>query len=320
MASALERVQELFPGEAQRDVVLAPYTSARIGGPADLLLIVRSVDLLTAAVNACWEVELPFRLLGGGSNVLVADAGVRGAVILNQAAQVSFLVSEQGPRVRAESGASLGVVARRCVERGWAGLEWATTVPGTIGGAVVGNAGAHGGDMAENLELAEILQREGGEARWSAERLEFGYRKSWLKMHPGEAVVLAAVLRMEQSSVKTTKAKAQSFQEHRRVTQPAGASMGSMFKNPPQDYAGRLIDEAGLKGYSVGAAQISERHGNFFVNLGGAKASDVRELIQVARSAVLERFGVKLELEIEFVGDWKGVDGGGFRNARGDRP
>lgn len=315
-ATPLERVQEAFPGDVQRDAALAPYTSARIGGPADLLMVVRSVDLLKSAVRACWEFDLPFCILGGGSNVLVADAGVRGAVILNRAAHVSFLEDGQSRRVRAESGASLGVVARRCVEKGWTGLEWATTVPGTIGGAVVGNAGAHGGDMADSLELAEILQREVGEVRWPVERLAFGYRRSWLKTHPGEAVVLAAVMHLEPSDVRTTRARARSFQEHRRVTQPAGASMGSMFKNPAHDFAGRLIDEAGLRGYAVGGAQISERHGNFFINLGGATASDVWELIRVARSAVFERFGVELELEIELIGDWKDAKDNGIQPAK----
>jgi UDP-N-acetylmuramate dehydrogenase len=126
-------------------------------------------------------------------------------------------------------------------------------------------------------------------------------------------------MRLEPSDVKTTRARAQAFQEHRRVTQPAGASMGSMFKNPAHDYAGRLIDEAGLKGYAVGGAQISERHGNFFLNLGRATASDVWELIQVARSAVLDRFGVELELEIELIGDWKDAKNNGIQPAKGGR-
>lgn len=301
----MEHLQELYGGEVQRDAALAPYTSARIGGPADLLIVARTLDQLKSAARACWECEVPMHVLGGGSNVLVSDAGVRGAVVINRAAQVEFFESERGPRVKAESGASLGVVARRAVERGWGGLEWATTVPGTIGGAVIGNAGAHGGDMAASLEMAEILQQEGGEVRWSPERLAFGYRDSRLKGRHGEAVVLAAMMRLKESSVEETKARAQSFQEQRKRTQPTGASIGSMFKNPPGDFAGRLIEQAGLKGHAVGGALISERHGNFFVNRGGATASEVWELIQLARKTVTERFEVDLELEIELVGDWE---------------
>jgi UDP-N-acetylmuramate dehydrogenase len=301
----MEHLQELYGGEVQRDAALAPYTSARIGGPADLLIVARTLDQLKSAARACWACEFPMHVLGGGSNVLVSDAGVRGAVVINRAAQIEFFESERGPRVKAESGASLGVVARRAVERGWGGLEWATTVPGTIGGAVIGNAGAHGGDMAASLEMAEILQQEGGEVRWSPERLAFGYRDSRLKGRHGEAVVLAAMMRLEESSVEETKARARSFQEQRKRTQPAGASIGSMFKNPPGDYAGRLIEQAGLKGHAVGGAQISERHGNFFVNRGGATASEVWELIQLARKTVTERFEVDLELEIELIGDWE---------------
>jgi UDP-N-acetylmuramate dehydrogenase len=304
VATSMKRLQEIYQGEVQRDAALAPYTSARIGGPADLLIIARTLDQLKSAVRACWVCDVRFRILGGGSNVLVSDAGVRAAVIINRASKVDFFETEAGPRVRAESGASLGVVARRAVERGWSGLEWATTVPGTIGGAVIGNAGAHGGDMAANLEMAEILQQDGGEVRWPPERLAFGYRRSRLKGRHGEAVVLAATMHLEESKPEVTKAKALSFQAERKLTQPAGASIGSMFKNPPGDYAGRLIDQAGLKGRMIGAAQISEHHGNFFVNLGGAKASEVWELIRLARQTVAEKFGVELELEIELIGNW----------------
>jgi UDP-N-acetylmuramate dehydrogenase len=301
----MERFQERYQGEVQQGAALAPYTSARIGGPADLLIVARTLDQLKAAARACWACEVPMCVLGGGSNVLVSDAGVRAAVIINRAAQVDFFESEGGPRVKAESGASLGVVARRAVERGWSGLEWATTVPGTIGGAVIGNAGAHGSDMAASLKLAEILQQDGREVRWPPERLAFGYRQSRLKGRHGEAVVLFATMRLRESSVEATKAKAQSYQAQRKRTQPAGASIGSMFKNPPGDYAGRLIERAGLKGHAVGGAQISERHGNFFINRGGASASEVWALIQWARQTVLERFGVDLELEIELIGDWE---------------
>jgi UDP-N-acetylmuramate dehydrogenase len=303
----VEQLRRTF-GSIEEDVPLARYTAARIGGPADVLLTAGSAERLAMIAETLWGLKLPFRILGGGSNVLVADAGIRGIVVLNQARGVRFWESPEGPRLRAESGAGLGSVARRAVERGWSGLEWAATVPGTLGGAVVGNAGAHGGDIAGNLELAEILQRRKGAESWPPERLEFAYRDSWLKHHSGEAVVLAATLRLTLSTVEATKAKMQEFSEQRRTTQPPGASMGSMFKNPPGDYAGRLIEACGLKGFRVGGAQISEVHANFFINLGEATAVDVKGLIDVARKRVAQQFDVELELEVELLGDWQTME------------
>lgn len=298
-------LEEAFGAKLQKDVVLAPYTSARMGGPADAVLSVRSSQELADAARQLWALDMPFRVLGGGSNVLVADAGVRGVVMLNQAKRVRFEPGPEGPLAWAESGASLGTVARRTVERGWSGLEWAATVPGSVGGAIVGNAGAHGSDTASCLHLAEILQRNGRTAEWTAKSLEFAYRTSWLKRHPGEALVLAATFALRPASTEATKARMGEFLAHRRATQPAGASLGSMFKNPPGDYAGRLIEAAGLKGLKRGQAQISRVHANFFVNLGDARAEDVLHLIETARRRVHEEFDIALELEIELVGEWE---------------
>ncbi len=296
---------EAFGPKLQRDVPLGPYTSARIGGPADYLIVVRSADELAAVTEVLWQVEAPFRVLGAGSNLLVADAGVREVIVLNQARHVRFAgEDEETPWVWAEAGASFSSVARRTVERGWSGLEWAATVPGTVGGAVVGNAGAYGRDMAASLHQAEVSMPGGRRESWPVERLEYGYRDSWLKRNPGRAVVLAATLRLRQETPEATRARVEEYVARRKETQPAGASMGSMFKNPPGDYAGRLIDAAGLKGLRRGGAQISPRHANFFVNVGGATAADVWALIEKARREVARRFGVELELEIERIGEW----------------
>ncbi|MGD8760268.1 MAG: UDP-N-acetylmuramate dehydrogenase, partial [Anaerolineales bacterium] len=292
-------LKRAFGRRFRRNAPLAPFTSARIGGPADYLLEVRSEDQLAEALRQLWEWQLPVRVLGGGSNVLVADAGFRGVVVLNKARAVRFEEPENGPRVWAESGASLGVVARRSVDRGWAGLEWAAGIPGTIGGAVVGNAGAHGSDVASCLEMANILQLDGSVEPWGTDRLLFAYRDSWLKRNPGQAVVLSATFGLERSSKEKTKAAMEKIAAHRKRTQPRGASWGSMFKNPPGDFAGRLIEAAGLKGMQQGQAQISQKHANFFLNLGGATADDAWKLIQIARRSVAEKFGVILELEVE---------------------
>jgi UDP-N-acetylmuramate dehydrogenase len=232
-------------------------------------------------------------------------------VILNRAREVSFEEHTFPLQVWAESGANLGVMARMAAQRGFSGLEWAAGMPGTLGGAVFGNAGAHGGDIAGNLLLAEILHRSDngydaspGIEEWTSDRFQYEYRSSILKRQPGEGVILSAALKLERSVPELVQAKIDEFTVYRRRTQPPGASLGSMFKNPPGDHAGRLIEAAGLKGLRIGDAQISTLHANFFINLGQAKAVDVSRLIEISRGKVQEKFGVDLELEIEFVGDW----------------
>jgi len=169
---------------------------------------------------------------------------------------------------------------------------------------VVGNAGAHGAEVARCLETAEILQPPYRTESWPVERFEYGYRTSWLKRNPGAAVVLTATFRLEPSTPEAAQAKVEANVGYRQKTQPPGASWGSMFKNPPGDFAGRLVEAAGMKGAQVGQAEISSRHANFFLNKGGAKASDVARLLIEARRKVREAAGVDLELEIELVGEW----------------
>jgi len=302
VSQAIEQLRQAFPQGVEEGASLAPHTAARLGGPAEVLLTVRSVEELQRAAQLIWSLDLPLRILGGGSNVLVADAGVKGVVVLNQAKAVRF----EEPGVWAESGAFFGTTARRAVEHGLAGLEWAATVPGTIGGAVVGNAGAHGGEVADALVSAELLTREQGVETWPAERLEFAYRQSRLKRNPGQAVVLSAVFRLQPGDQQAMKERVAELTEYRKRTQPGGASWGSMFKNPQGDFAGRLIEAAGLKGERRGEAEISTLHANFFLNRGNARAADVWELLQLARQRVADQFGIQLELEVELVGEWEG--------------
>jgi UDP-N-acetylmuramate dehydrogenase len=304
-AEARQALREAFGRRLREGVPLAPYTSARIGGPADYLLLARSASELEGVCRSLWAMGMDFRMLGGGSNVLVADAGVRGVVVLNQAKEAEFTAGEEGTAVTAESGASFGSVARRSVEQGLSGLEWAATIPGTVGGAIVGNAGAFGGEVSQALKVADILQRPDRRERWPAERLEFGYRTSWLKRHPGEAVVLSGTFGLMAETRDAVRARVAEFAARRQETQPSGASWGSMFKNPTGDHAGRLIEAAGLKGTRQGAAEISSRHANFFINHGGATAADVWTLIEKARDEVRRQLGVELELEIERLGQWE---------------
>lgn len=303
-ALPLDALRIAFGARLRENELIARYTSARIGGPADALVEARSLGELAEAAQTLWKLGLPFVVLGGGSNMLISDAGVHEVVLLNEASLVRFEESGQHPSVWAESGASLGVIARQAAAKGLGGLEWAAGIPGTLGGAVTGNAGAHGGDVAGVLNLATILHQEKGRQDWSALDFAFAYRESWIKRHPGQAVVLSAQLALVCKPQDEIRAQMETFLAYRRLTQPPGASMGSMFKNPKGESAGRLIEAAGLKGKRIGNAQISPLHGNFFLNLGDARAVDVYALIEEARVAVLKQAGIELELEVQLVGEW----------------
>ncbi len=319
ISAGITQLQQKYGDRLQAGVSLARYTSARVGGPAEMLLVANSVRELAEMISSLWEFELPFLILGGGSNVLVADAGVRGVVVLNRARHVRFSEHSTPPTVWAESGANFGLLARQAATRGLSGLEWAAGIPGSLGGAVVGNAGAFGADLSTNLVVAEILHRIPAmetnnphftrREKWLKERFGYEYRSSVLKRGSETAVVLSARLQLTHSTPETVKARIDEHTAIRHRTQPPGASTGSMFKNPPGDYAGRLIDAAGLKGAQIGGTQISPLHGNFFINLGKATASDFFKLVELARSTVAEKFGVILELEIQFVGEWQVGEG-----------
>jgi UDP-N-acetylmuramate dehydrogenase len=300
--SAVDVLRQKFGALVQENVSLAPYTSARIGGAADVLLTVKSADELADAMHLIWEHDLPYYILGGGSNVLVSDRGFRGVVILNRAKEVRFETGDS-PTVWCEAGVVIANLAKRCASKGLAGFEWSATVPGTVGGAVYGNAGAFGGDMNGNLVWAELLTRNGRE-RFTAEQMGYGYRTSVLKRGEVNAIILSSLLRLKNSTEHDVSVKISEFSERRKATQPPGASMGSMFKNPEGDHAGRLIEAAGLKGTRIGSAEISTVHGNFFINRGETKAEDIRALIVLVQTTVREKFGVNLELEIELVGEW----------------
>jgi UDP-N-acetylmuramate dehydrogenase len=198
----------------------------------------------------------------------------------------------------------LSGVARQAALRGMAGMEWAAFIPGSVGGAVYGNAGAHGSDMNASLILAEILHPENGYQEWTVSQMSYQYRSSILKRERGQTVILAARLRLHNSTPDEVQARMAEFNKHRKQSQPPGASMGSMFKNPPGDYAGRLIEAAGLKGTRIGGAQISTIHANFFINQGSASAADIHGLVQLAKKTVHDQFNVDLELEIELLGEF----------------
>ena len=303
------RFQEVFGERFQLDVSLARYTSARVGGPAMMFLTVNNATELQMAVELAYAQRVPYFILGGGSNILVADQGIAGLVIMNRARNVHFRHTGLSVVCTVESGMNLSSLARQCITKGLGGLEWAIGVPGTVGGAVVGNSGAHGGDMNGNLLAATIWEPGRGTRIYSNEEMGYGYRDSILKQEQRNEVprrvVLSAELALKPEAVEVLMARADGFTAHRKQTQPAGASMGSMFKNPEHFYAGYLIEASGLKGYRVGKVQISDKHANFFINEGEANAEEIRALIAEAWHAVREQFGVELELEVELVGDWQ---------------
>jgi UDP-N-acetylmuramate--alanine ligase len=288
---------------------LASHTTMRIGGPADLFVAVSTVDDLIAVLARAAELAVPALVLGGGSNLLVSDRGVRGLVVANGCRGVQ---RHQGDVLLAESGANLAGVARQAMRWGLAGLEWGVSVPGTVGGAVVGNAGAHGGCVADNLLRATLLDSDGALTEWPAARFAYGYRSSTLKSLLREdqterawpPVVLSAAFQLHEADPAQLEARAASFLAHRRNTQPVEPSAGSIFQNPPGDYAGRIIEALGLKGHSQGGAAFSTVHANFIVARGGASAADVAALINLARRTAWQTLGVTLTPEILFVGDW----------------
>ncbi len=304
----IELLGEYFGERLQRDQLLRRYSVIKIGGPADYLGSVTSAEELEADIRFLWDEKIPFILLGSGSNTLISDSGIREVVLINDAKKVDFIDEEgQPPLVIAESGASIGGLSRRTAQKGWSGLEWASGIPGTVGGCVVNNAGAFGSDIAESLSVAEILHPIEDKilrSEWSAEDFGYDYRTSVIKSGKKSGVVLNATFQLVRSTPEAVKNKLSAIAEKRQASQPGGASLGSMFKNPVGDFAGRLIEAAGLKGSRVGEVEISQQHANFFINRGEATANQVATLIALVRDRVSEKFGVELDPEIQFIGDW----------------
>jgi UDP-N-acetylmuramate dehydrogenase len=287
------------------DAPLAPLTTLRVGGPADRLVTPRDRDELLAALRIARDAQVPWLVIGNGSDLVVADAGVRGLVIRNRARSV--VISDNV--LTADSGAPLALLVKRCTSAGLGGLEFGVSIPGTLGGAVWANAGAHGAEMRDLLTSIETWDPATGEVRSiNNTACRFAYRESRFKH--GSEVILAAQLRLQRDDPAVIAARVAAAHAARLATQPlADQNAGSVFRNPPGDHAGRLIDAAGLKGLRVGGASVSPLHANFIVTESTGRAADVRALGDQVRAAVQERFGVDLDYEIEFVGDWTAPPG-----------
>ncbi|MEO8251105.1 MAG: UDP-N-acetylmuramate dehydrogenase [Chloroflexota bacterium] len=289
------------------DAPMAPFTTLRVGGPADRLVAPQTRDDLLAALRLARDAASPYLVIGNGSDLVVADAGIRGLVIRNRARTVTV----DGVQLTADAGAPIALLVRRCTAAGLAGLEFGTSIPGTLGGAVWANAGAHGGDMGDVIRSVEAWDPdEGAVQSLDGDACAFAYRESRFKH--GREVVVSASLELRGDLPATIAARVAVNQAERIASQPlADQNAGSVFRNPPDDHAGRLIDAAGLKGMRVGSAAVSDLHANFIVTDRGASAADVRSLGDRVRAVVLKRFGVELAYEIEFVGDWPGANGAG---------
>ena len=301
-AEELERaLRKGFRGRVLRGEPLSRHTSLRVGGPADLFLEPEDQDSLVAAVARARELDISLLVIGCGTNLLVSDRGFRGAVVSTKRALTGIRVD--GAKVYAGAGEGIARLARECAKRGLAGLEGLGGIPGTVGGAVVMNAGAFGFEVSDCLEQVEVLWPDGTSAALSAQELGLGYRSSRL---PQSSVVLSARFGLEPADPQSLTATLWELDARRRETQPIGLpSAGCMFRNPPGDSAGRLIEAAGGKGLREGGAQVSEKHANFILNVGGATADDVRRLMDRVRSMVAERFGVVLDPEVQIVGEWQ---------------
>lgn len=281
-------------------VPLAPYTYFKIGGPARFFAVAESVRDVTEAVRFAREHNVPFVILSGGSNVLVADEGFQGLVIKMELRRMFTELHT----ITAGSGVPMAQVVSEAVRQGLSGIEWAIGIPGAVGGSVRGNAGCFGGDIASVLDTVFVLNTETGETETlPASVCEFGYRDSLFKRRP-EFIILEATFRLRPGDKEESQKLVRGYTVERVSKQDIGAQCaGCMFKNPSPDRpAGKLIDEAGLKGYTVGGAQISQRHANYVLNAHNATAADVAALTEHVRRTVQERFSVTLDPEIQFIG------------------
>lgn len=295
----------------RRDRPLSLHTTFRIGGPADFLTRASSANEIETAVEWAQSRNLPITVIGGGSNLLVGDRGIRGLVILVRAPGRELLeryrIEELGNAVRliVPAQAPISWLGHLTADRGWDGMEWAAGLPGVVGGAVVNNAGAHGTETSDHLESVEVFDLEHGIEMWTRDRLEPAYRHTMLKAapRPRRWIVLGASFVLPKGDRDELTARATEHARWRRQAQPTGACAGSVFTNPDGNYAGYLIEQAGLKGRHVGGVMISELHGNFLVNTGGATGSQVLEIISIVQEEVRRQFGIELHPEIEQIGE-----------------
>jgi UDP-N-acetylmuramate dehydrogenase len=293
----LKRAVQHVQGEVRWNESLAPFISLQVGGPADVLVVPSDVEDVIRVIQGARAERIPFVVLGG-TNVLVRDKGIRGIVM--QLKQLTGIHEEASHVVYAQAGVRLPRLMQFASGRNLSGMEWAAGIPGTVGGGVVMNAGTRLGEMKEVLHAVDFVNLRGQRVRLDASNLSFVYRKTTLP----KGIVVGAWVQLSLSTGEEVEAKTKTYLRYRRATQPLTIpNAGSVFKNPPGDSAGRLIEAAGLKGVRVGDAEVSTKHANFIVNRGTATATQVLALIRKVRQTVARKFGVRLKLEWKVIGE-----------------
>jgi UDP-N-acetylmuramate dehydrogenase len=312
-------IQRRLGVKTSREEPLGRFTTMRVGGPADLFAVAHNAFELRGLAKFARARGVPLTVLGRGSNVVISDRGIRGLVVQNRAEGLRVHAGTEGsaepPRAVAESGVPMARLATETQTAGLTGLEFGLAIPGSVGGAVWANAGAHDADIASVLESASVLLADGREALMAAAELDLSYRHSRFKDAAAAGdLVISATFRLAHASADEIKRRLDEIRRWRQAHQPLGVpSAGSFFRNPgPADAgaagrsAGALIDQAGLKGARIGGASVSPKHANFLVNDGRGTAADVRRLGDLVRATVEDRFGVTLRHEVVFLGDWSG--------------
>ena len=296
----LRELNEYQVGTVKKDEELARHTTMKIGGPADLFIEPTSIEGLKKTMQLVQKYRVNWRAIGRGSNLLVSDQGIEGVVIKlgNNLKDMKL----DGTQLTVGAGYSIVALAVLISKKGLSGLEFASGIPGSVGGAVYMNAGAHGSDISKILTEAHILFEDGSLQWLTNDEMEFSYRTSVLqKKRPG--IVVEARFQLTEGDKEQIVAVMQKNKDYRKVTQPYDSPCaGSIFRNPLPHFAGKLIEEAGLKGFQIGGAQISEMHGNFIVNAGNAKAFDVLQLIEYVKKTIMEKYNIQMETEVEIIG------------------
>ena len=294
--SALSSALDSLQIEYSLDYPMSKLTTFKIGGPADVLITPKSREQLSSVLSLCTDMDVPYMIIGKGSNLLISDDGMDGAVIkLSGALDEIKLIDET--TVYCGAGAQLSALCTFCCEHSLAGLEFAFGIPGSVGGAVFMNAGAYGGEMRDVVTDADYVSPDGEFGRISDERLDFSYRHSVFSN--SNNIITGAVFKLKRDDKTAIKARMDDFMSRRKDKQPLQyPSAGSTFKRPEGYFAGALIEQSGLKGYSIGGAEVSQKHAGFVINKGGATCKDVSDLMKHIADTVFEKFGVRLEAEI----------------------
>ena len=300
--AVIESIQRFVPSEnIHLQEPMSRHTTFRVGGEADCLVELENEEQLRKVQHYLYLVEIPFVVLGNGSNVLISDEGYRGVVL--QIGKKMNKVTVEGNRVKAQAGALMSQVAAAALSNGLTGLEFASGIPGTVGGGVVMNAGAYGGEMKQVVETVTVVNKDSEIMVLDNEAMEFGYRHSTIKNQP--FVVTEVTFVLQPGDKTQIKALMDDLASRRRDKQPLEfPSAGSVFKRPAGHFAGKLIQDAGLKGTRIGGAEVSPKHAGFIVNVGGATSTDVYRLIRHVQERVMAEFGVMLEREVELLGDF----------------